>query len=47
MMKMADAKKSNLSYFGGYYDKLSNMLSIARIMEIYSQYRKLNKKHTK
>lgn len=47
MMKMADARKSNLGYFGGYYDKLSNMLSIARIMEIYSQYRKLNKKHTK
>ncbi len=47
MMKMADARKSGLSYFGGYYDKISNMLSIARIMKIYSQYRKLNKKKTR
>lgn len=47
MMKMADARKSGLGYFGGYQDKLSNMLSIARIMEIYSQYRELHKRRAR
>ncbi len=47
MMKMADARKSGLGYFGGFYDQISNMLSIARIMEIYTQYKKLNKKKTR